>query len=52
MDYQKAERVAYRISIRDLRSFGQSETQKLRSVQLLFGTETEFKTVKRIESYE
>jgi thermostable 8-oxoguanine DNA glycosylase len=42
MDHQKAERVAYSNGIRDFRSFGQSETQKFSSVQLLFCLETKF----------
>jgi len=42
MDRRKAERVTYRNGIRDFRSFGQSETQKLSFVQPLFCPETEF----------
>jgi hypothetical protein len=42
MDRRKSERVAYRNGIRDIRSFGQSETQKLSSVQMLFSPEAEF----------
>jgi hypothetical protein len=34
--------VAYQNGIQDFRSFGQSETQMLRSVQLLFCPQTEF----------
>jgi hypothetical protein len=39
MDHQKAERVTYQNSIRDFRSFSQTETQKLSSSKLLFGSE-------------
>jgi hypothetical protein len=42
MDCQKAERVAYSNGIRDFQHFGQSETQKLCSVQPLFCSEAEF----------
>jgi hypothetical protein len=42
MDHQKAERVDYQNGIRDFRSFSQSETQMLRSVQPLFCPEIEF----------
>jgi hypothetical protein len=42
MNYWKAERVAYHNSIWDFRTFGQSETQKLSSVQPLFSPEIEF----------
>jgi hypothetical protein len=42
MDHWKAERVNYRNGIRDFRGLGQSKTQKLSSVQLLFCPETEF----------
>jgi hypothetical protein len=42
MHHQKDERVSYRNGILDFPSFGQSETQKLSSVQLLFCPETEF----------
>jgi hypothetical protein len=42
MDYRKYERVAYQIGIRYFWIFGQSETQKLRSVQPLFCPEIEF----------
>jgi hypothetical protein len=41
MDHRKAERVAYRNSIQEFWSFGQFETQKFSSVQLLFSPETE-----------
>jgi hypothetical protein len=41
MDPQKSERVGYRSLIQDFRSFSQSETQKLSSVQLLFCPEKE-----------
>jgi hypothetical protein len=40
MDHQKAERVAYRNGIWDIQSFGQSEAEKLSSVQSLFCPET------------
>jgi hypothetical protein len=42
MDHWKAERVFYRNGIRDLRSFGRSETQNLSSVQQWFCLETGF----------
>jgi hypothetical protein len=42
MDHQEAERVAYRNGIRNFWSFGQSDTQELRSVQPLFHPETKF----------
>jgi hypothetical protein len=42
MDHRKAERVSYHNDIWDFRSFDQSETQKLSSVQPLFCPETEF----------
>jgi hypothetical protein len=42
MDHRKAERVFYYNGIRDFRSFGESETQKLSSVQPMFCLETEF----------
>jgi hypothetical protein len=41
MDHRKDERVYYRNDIQDFRSFGQSETQKLSSVQPQFCPETE-----------
>jgi hypothetical protein len=41
MDHRKAKRISYHNGIRDFRSFGQSETQKLSSVQLQFCPETE-----------
>jgi hypothetical protein len=41
MDHQKAERVFYRNGIWDFWSFGQSDAQKLSSVQPLFCPETE-----------
>jgi hypothetical protein len=41
MDHQKAERVFYHDGIWYFRSFGQSETRKLSSVQPLFCPETE-----------
>jgi hypothetical protein len=41
MDHQKAEKVGYHNGIRDFWSFGQSETQKLSSVQPQFCPETE-----------
>jgi hypothetical protein len=41
MDHRKSERVAYHNGIRDFQSFGQSETQKLGSVQPQFYPETE-----------
>jgi hypothetical protein len=44
MDHQKAERVAYQKDIQDFWSFGQSEIQILRSVQLLFCREIEFRS--------
>jgi hypothetical protein len=40
MDHQKAERVAYRNGIQNLRSFRQSETQKLSAVPPRFCLET------------
>jgi hypothetical protein len=42
MDRQKAERVGNRNGIQDFQSFGQSETQKLCSVQPLFCPEIGF----------
>jgi hypothetical protein len=42
MDHQKDERFAYRNDIHCFQSFGQSEAQKVRSVQPLFCPETEF----------
>jgi hypothetical protein len=42
MNHWKAKRVTYQNSIQDFRSVGQSETQKLSSVQPLFYPETEF----------
>jgi hypothetical protein len=42
MDHLKAERVACHNGIRDFWSFGQSETQKLNSVQPPFYPEAEF----------
>jgi hypothetical protein len=42
MDHRKAERVAYRNSIQNFQSFGQSEAQEFSSVQLFFCPETEF----------
>jgi hypothetical protein len=42
MDHRKFERVAYRNVIQDFQSFGQSETQKLSFIQLLFCSEAEF----------
>jgi hypothetical protein len=42
MDRRRAERVSYQNGIWDIRSFGQSKTQMLRSVQPLFYPETEF----------
>jgi hypothetical protein len=41
MNHRKAERVSYHNGIRDFWSFGQSETQKLGSVQLQFCPEIE-----------
>jgi hypothetical protein len=41
MNHQKSERVSYHDGIWYFRSFGQSETRKLSSVQLLFCPETE-----------
>jgi hypothetical protein len=41
MNQWKSERVSYQNGIRDFRSFDQSETQKLRSVQPLFCLKTE-----------
>jgi hypothetical protein len=41
MDHRKSERVSYHNGIRYIRSFGQSETQKLSSVQPLFCLQTE-----------
>jgi hypothetical protein len=41
MDHQKAERVSYHDGIRYFWSFGQSDTQKLSSVQPQFYLETE-----------
>jgi hypothetical protein len=40
MDHWKDERVFYQFGIRDFRSFGQSEAQKLNPVQLRFSPET------------
>jgi hypothetical protein len=51
MDHQKSERVSYRNGIWDLRSFDQSETQKLSSVQPLFCPETEFNSECDIQNY-
>jgi hypothetical protein len=42
IDHRRAERVAYHNCIQDFWSFGQSETQKFSSIQLLFCPETEF----------
>jgi hypothetical protein len=42
MDHRKSERISYRDGIQDVWSFGQSETQKLSSVQPLFYLETRF----------
>jgi hypothetical protein len=42
MDYQKAKRVSYCNGIQDFWIFGQSEMQKLSSVQPLFCPETKF----------
>jgi hypothetical protein len=42
IDQQKAERVSYQFGIQDFWSFGQSKTQKLKSVLLLFCQEIEF----------
>jgi hypothetical protein len=42
MDHRKAERVAYLYGIQDFQSCGQSEAQKLCSVQPLFCPEIEF----------
>jgi hypothetical protein len=36
MEHRKAERVSYRNGIRDFRSFGLAETQKISSIQPLF----------------
>jgi hypothetical protein len=41
MDHQKDEKVGYRNGIQDFWSFGQSETQKLSSVQPQFCPDTE-----------
>jgi hypothetical protein len=41
MDHRKAEKVSYRNGIQGFRSFGQSKTQKLSSVQPQFCPETE-----------
>jgi hypothetical protein len=42
MDHRKAEGVSYQHGIWDFQSFGQSEAQKLNTVQPLFYQETEF----------
>jgi hypothetical protein len=42
MYHWKAESVAYQFGIRDIRSFGQSETQRLSSVRPLLCPEVEF----------
>jgi hypothetical protein len=41
MEHRKAERVSYHNGIQDFHSFGQSNTQKLSSVQPLFCPATE-----------
>jgi hypothetical protein len=41
MDYHNSERIVYRNGIWDFQSFGQSETQKLRSIQPLVCPESE-----------
>jgi hypothetical protein len=40
MDHRKDERVTYQFGIRDFRSFGRSESQKLNPDQLWFCPET------------
>jgi hypothetical protein len=45
MDHRKAERVANGNGIRDFWSFGQSEIQKLSSVQMLFCPDAEFSSL-------
>jgi hypothetical protein len=42
MDHRKAGRISYHDGIVDVYSFGQSETQKLSSIQSLFCLETGF----------
>jgi hypothetical protein len=44
MEHWKSERVGYRNGIRDFQSFGQSETQRMSSVQPQFYPETEIST--------
>jgi hypothetical protein len=51
MDHQKDEGVAYRYGIWEFQSFGQSETQKLSSVQPLFCPETEFSIEVNVQNY-
>jgi hypothetical protein len=51
MDHQKYERVSYHNGIREFRSFGESETQKLSSVHLLFCPEREFSIEVNLQNY-
>jgi hypothetical protein len=51
MDHWKAEKVGYRNGIRDVRSFGQPETQKMSSVQLQFCLETEISSEVDLQNY-
>jgi hypothetical protein len=51
MDHRKAERVSYHDGIRYFRSFGQSETRKLSSVQQLFCLETEISSEVNPQNY-
>jgi hypothetical protein len=51
MDHWKAEKVGYRNGIRDVRSFGQPETQKMSFVQLQFCLETEISSEVDLQNF-
>jgi hypothetical protein len=51
MDHRKVVRVSYRNGIRVFWSFGQSETQKLSSVQPLLCPETEFSSEVNLQNF-
>jgi hypothetical protein len=51
MDHRKAERVSYHYGIRYFRSFSQSETQKLCSVQPMFCPKTEISSEVGFQNY-
>jgi hypothetical protein len=51
MEHRKDERVGYCNGIQDFRSFGQSEIQKLNSIQPQFCTETEINSEVNLKNF-